>query len=98
VMRGDARLLELDAPRLDPASQNGLAASWRTTGELLEPPDPPGAFDRALLAVRPWRLAPPPAPGVERPLWLQLTVLYTCLTLVVGLITALAFLAAHLAA
>jgi hypothetical protein len=98
VMRGEARLLELDAPRLDPASQNGLAASWRTTGELLEPPDPPGAFDRALLTVRPWRLAPPPAPDAERPLWLQLTVLYTCLTLVVGLITALTFLAAHLAA
>ena len=92
------RLLELDQPRLDPASQNGLVASWRTTGEILEPPDPPGAFDRALLAIRPWRLAPPPSIDAERPLWLQLTVLYTGLTLVVGLITAFAFLAAHLAA
>ena len=97
VMRGEARLLELDVPRLDPTSQNGLTASWRATGETLEPPEPPGALDRALLALRPWRLAPPPAPGAERPLWLQLTVLYTGLTLVVGLITAFAFLAAHLA-
>ena len=97
VTRGDARLLELEAPRLEAPSKNGLSASWRTTGEILEPPEPPGAIDRALLAIRPWRLAPPPAAESERPLWQQLTVLYTSLTLVVGLITALAFLAAHLA-
>jgi hypothetical protein len=98
VMRGDGRLLELEAPRLEAPSQNGLSASWRTTGEILEPPDPPGALDRALLTIRPWRLAPPPSADTERPLWQQLTVLYTVLTLVVGLITAFAFLAAHLAA
>src|SRR5207247_6111977 len=55
VMRGDARLLGLDAPRLEAPSKNGLSASWRTTGEILEPPEPPGALDRALLALRPWR-------------------------------------------
>src|SRR5947209_8739011 len=43
AMRAAARLLELDVPRVDTASSNGLAASWRTTGEPLEPlPEPPG--------------------------------------------------------
>ena len=64
VMRGEARLLELDAPRLDPASQNGLTASWRTTGETLDPPEPPGAVDRALLAVP--SVAPRSSTGCRR--------------------------------
>ena len=97
VMRGEGRLLELDAPRLDPASKNGLAASWRTTGEILEPPEPPGALDRALLSIRPWRLAPPPVAVAERPLWQQLTILYAGLALIVGFVTTVSFLAAHLA-
>ena len=98
AMRAEARLLELDIPRVETASSNGLAASWRTTGELLEPPpEPPGAVDRALLAIRPWRLAPPPQPGAERPLWLTLAVLYTLLALIVVLIIGFAFIAAWIA-
>ncbi len=54
LMTSGSRLLELDLPRIEP-SNNGLVASWRTTGEVLEPPDPPGAMERALLAIRPWR-------------------------------------------
>jgi hypothetical protein len=97
-MRADARLLELDAPRVDTASSNGLAASWRTTGAPLEPqPEPPGAVDRALLAIRPWRLAPPPRPGIERPFWLQVAVLYSALGLIVMFVIGLCFLVAHLA-
>src|SRR5438128_2317934 len=47
TMRADSRLLELDVPRVDTASPNGLAASWRSTGAALEPlPEPPGALDR----------------------------------------------------
>jgi len=98
TMRAEARLLELDVPRVEACSANGLAASWRTTGELLEPPpEPPGAVDRALLAIRPWRLAPPPPPGAERPLWQMIAVLYTFLALVVGLIVVSAFIAAWIA-
>jgi hypothetical protein len=97
-MRADARLLELDVPRVDTASSNGLAASWRTTGLPLEPmPEPPGAVDRALLAIRPWRLAPPPRPGIERPMWLQIAVLYSALALIVLLVIGLCFLVARLA-
>jgi hypothetical protein len=96
LMRPGARLLELDSPRLDGAS--GLSASWSTTGEPLEPPpEPPGALDRALLAIRPWRLAPPPRPGAARPLWQQVVVLYTGLALVVSLVIGISFLAAWIA-
>ena len=97
-MRTGARLLELDVPRVDTASSNGLAASWRTTGAPLEPlPEPPGAVDRVLLAIRPWRLAPPPRTGAERPLWLQIAVLYTSLALIVVLVIGLCFLIARIA-
>src|SRR5438445_2744151 len=96
-MRGEARLLELDVPRVDTASSNALSASWRTTGAPLDPlPEPPGAVDRALLAIRPWRLAPPPRPGAERPLWQQVVVLYTSLALIVLLVIGLCFLIARL--
>jgi hypothetical protein len=97
-MGADARLLELDVPRVDTALSNGLAASWRTTGNPLEPmPEPPGAVDRALLAIRPWRLAPPPRPGIERPLLLQVAVLYTSLAVIVLFVIGLCFLIARLA-
>lgn len=96
---GDGRLLELDVPRFETASRVGepiVAASWRTTGQTLEPPPPPGLAQRALLTVRPWRLAPPPRPGSEQPLWQLVLVLYTCLALIVGLVIGLSFLAARL--
>jgi hypothetical protein len=97
-LRAGASLLELEAPRVDTASSNGLAASWRTTGAPLEPPpEPPGTVDRALLAIRPWRLAPPPRPGVERPMWLQIAVLYSALAVIVVLVIGLCFLIAQLA-
>jgi hypothetical protein len=97
TMGAAARLLELDLPRVDTASTNGLSASWRTTGEVLEPPEPPGAVARTLLGLRLWRLAPPPRPGSERPLWVNLVVLYSALTLIVSLVIGLCFLIAHLA-
>jgi hypothetical protein len=97
TMRAGARLLELDLPRVDTASANGLSASWRTTGHVLEPPEPPGAAARFRLAFRPWRLAPPPRPESERPLWVNLVVLYTALTLIVGFVIGLCFLVAWLA-
>jgi hypothetical protein len=97
TMRAGTQLLELEPPRVDTASTNGLSASWRTTGEVLEPPEPPGVVERALLAFRPWRLAPPPRPEAERPLWVSLVVLYSALTLIVGLVIALCFLIAWLA-
>ena len=69
VMRRAGRLLELDVPRVSIWSADAtasLTASWHTTGRTLEPPSPPGPVQRALLAVRPWRLAPPPKPEAER--------------------------------
>lgn len=94
-MRAGASLLELEAPRVEAASSNGLAASWRTTGTPLEPqPEPPGAVDRALLAIRPWRLAPPPRPGIERPMWLQIAVLYSALAVIVVVVIGVCFLIA----
>jgi len=99
VMRRGGRLLELDVPRLEVASVDGAAvvsASWQTTGELLEPPLPPGPMRRALLVLRPWRLAPPPRPEAERPLGQLVAILYTSLALIVTLVIGLAFLAARL--
>ena len=100
TMRAGARLLELELPHVvETASSNGgLAASWRTTGRPLEPPpEPPGAVDRALLAIRPWRLAPPPLPAAERPLWQQVAILYSALTLIVVGMIAVAFIVAWIA-
>jgi heme/copper-type cytochrome/quinol oxidase subunit 2 len=51
---------------------------------------------RALLTVRPWRLAPPPKHEAERPMWQTIAVLYACLAVIVGIVTGLAFLAASL--
>ena len=99
VIRRDGRLLELDMPRVELLSAEGarvLSASWTTTGETLEPPPPPGPLRRVLLALRPWRLAPPPSPDAERPLWQIVLVLYTTLALIVGLVIGLAFLVAAL--
>jgi hypothetical protein len=97
TMRTAARLLELDAPRVDTAASNGLAASWRTTGAPLDPPpEPPGAFEHALLAIRPWRLSPPPRAETERPLWVTLLGLYTALAVIVGTVIGLCFLIAWL--
>jgi hypothetical protein len=101
VMRRSGRLLELDVPQVEIASVDGAAvvsASWQTTGELLEPPLPPGPVRRALLVLRPWRLAPPPKPEAERPLWQLVAVLYTSLALIVTLVIGLAFLVARLVA
>ena len=94
-MREKGRLRELDVPRVRPVGES-LAASWSTTGQTLEPPPPPGPMQRALLSVRPWRLAAPPTPLAERPLWQIVAVLYTCLALIVGLVIGLSFLAARL--
>jgi hypothetical protein len=99
VMHRGGRLLELDVPQVDTASVDGtpiVIASWQTTGKVLEPPLPPGPVRRALLALRPWRLAPPPSPEAERPLWQLVAVLYTSLALIVTLVTGLAFLVARL--
>jgi hypothetical protein len=96
VMREEGRLLELDLPRLQAPATDGLVAIWRTTGEPLDPPEPPGILQRALLAIRPWRLAPPPRRAAERPLWQLLVLLYTAVVLIVGLVIGLSFLIALL--
>ena len=97
----EGQLLELDVPRFETASVAGeplVAASWRTTGLTLEPPPPPGPVQRLLLSLRPWRLASPPVPLAERPLWQIVAILYICLALIVGLVIGLSFLAARLVA
>jgi hypothetical protein len=98
VMGRHGRLLELDVPRVatSAAGDRIVSASWRTTGETLDPPDPPSVLTRALLAVRPWRLAPPPEPESERPVWQLVSFLYTALALIIVLVIGLAFLAARL--
>jgi hypothetical protein len=96
LMTSGSRLLELELPRIEPQSNNGLAASWRTTGELLEPPDPPGALDRAMLSIRPWRLTPPRRAGADPPFWQALIGMYVALALIVGVMTGLCFLIARL--
>jgi hypothetical protein len=101
VAHQDARLLELDVPRVELGRSAGtpvVAASWSTTGETLEAPAPPGVLARALLALRPWRLAPPPRSDAERPILQLVAILYTVVTVLVALVIALAFLVAWIAA
>jgi hypothetical protein len=98
-MAGDGRLLELDHPHFESESVDGrqiVTASWHTTGLTLDPPAPPGPMQRALLRVRPWRLAAPPQPMSERPIWQTVVVLYACLAVIVGLVIGLSFLAARI--
>jgi hypothetical protein len=100
-MADDGRLLELDVPRCEASPATGepiVAASWHTTGQTLEPPPPPGPVQRALLSVRPWRLAAPPTPVGDRPLWQLVAVLYACVAVIVGVVIGLSFLAARLIA
>jgi hypothetical protein len=98
IMRRDARLLELDVPRLERTSTDGathVSASWQTTGETLDLPTPPGPFRGLMLALRPWRLAPPPRPEADRPLWQVVALLYAALGAIVGLVIAAAFIVAY---
>jgi hypothetical protein len=90
----DAELLELDAPRI--ASSDGtLAASWRTTGAVVEaepaereadaPPSEALAASRAATALH------------ERPLALTVAYALTALVALISFEIGLAFLAAYLA-
>lgn len=93
LLRGEPKLLELEAPRIDGTSP--VSASWSTTGAVLEPPRPPGVLRRLALARRPWRLAPPPGPWVERPLWQLMALLYAGIILLAALVMMLAFAVAQ---
>jgi hypothetical protein len=100
AMRPDARLLELDPPRIDTESANGISASWRTTGELSELPVSRGVFERVLIALGRRRLVPPPPrpePDRDRPTWLTLLLLFSTIALIVGVLIGLDFLIAWLA-
>jgi len=99
--RPGAVLLELAAPRvelirLDDGHVASASATWATTGDLVEPPPPPGPIRSALLARRPWRLARPSSAPAERPLWLVIATLYTAIAVMTGLFIAAAFLVAYL--
>jgi hypothetical protein len=98
MTRPEARLLELDVPRLEPAPGDVLSASWHTTGNVLEPPPPPGLAARLMLPLRPWRLSGPRRPEAERPLWVTLVVVYGVIALIVGVLIGLDFLIAKLVA
>jgi hypothetical protein len=97
--REHGALLELGAPRVEAIDGDGgaptLVASWRTTGATLEPPSPPGLVRRTALAVRPWRLAPPPPEGADPP-WQSIALMLLLVTTLVCLEIALAFGIAYL--
>ncbi len=100
VVAEQARVLALDAPHVERVVTNGarplVAASWTTTGGLLEPPQPPGIFAHALLALRPWRLTSPRAHPSELPVWKAAAILLSALALLVAFEITLAFLVAYL--
>jgi hypothetical protein len=96
TMSPGTRLLELELPHVENSSADGMSASWRTTGAPLELPERPDVVSRALLAIRPWRLAPPPRPWSERPAWVTVLALYVAIALIVGLLIGLDFLVAKL--
>jgi hypothetical protein len=97
VVRDGASMLELAAPRLEQLGRDGVvAAHWETTGEVLEPPPAPGLVARALLAARPWRLAPPPEHPGERSVGQALAIMLPLLAVLIAAEIALAFLVADL--
>jgi hypothetical protein len=95
-VRGGVRMLELGPPHVVRNGPNRIAASWQTTGELIQAPKPPGKLRHALLQLRPWRLAPPPAPGGEQSVGRALLVLLPLLGLLIAVEIALAFVVAYL--
>jgi hypothetical protein len=99
-VRGGARMLELAAPQIERLALDGgpprITASWQTTGELIRPPKPPGKLRHALLELRPWRLAPPPAPSGEQSVGKALIVMLPLLGLLIALEITLAFVVAYL--
>ena len=93
VVRAEARLLELEAPHLEPEGSQPLA-SWRTTGATLEPPLPPGRLRAALLARRSWHTTARAAAPEQRPIWQIAVLLYAGIALLAGVFIAVAFAAA----
>jgi hypothetical protein len=101
VVGPNARLLELDAPRIDALSIDGPQqrprASWTTTGASLAPPQPLTRLQGASLRLG-WRRRPAAAAGVtDRPILQLIALLYGAISLLVGIVIALAFLVADLA-
>ena len=96
AMSPGARLLELELPHVETLSADGMSASWHTTGATLELPARPDVVSRALLAIRPWRLAPPPQAWSQRPAWVTVLLLYVTIALIVGVLIGLDFLVAKL--
>jgi hypothetical protein len=86
VVGAEPRLLELDAPRVD----GKLVASWRTTGNAVSVPHPPGLIDRVLRRSRRWEAG-------ERPIWHVVAMLYGFLIALIAVVITLSFLVAHLA-
>jgi hypothetical protein len=94
VVGEDAKLLELDVPRLSRGSGR-LTSSWGTTGAELEVTARPR--HRWHTPLRPEEPAPPVRRAkVERPLWQGIAVLLTTIALLVLATIALAFVVAHL--
>jgi hypothetical protein len=92
AVRSQPTLLELDAPHLTVRDQQGrMAASWATTGALLDvPPSPDRRYPRR-------RARPRPSPGAgERPVWHVVVALYLSLALIAVFVIAVAFAVAKL--
>jgi PRC-barrel domain protein len=98
VVPEDARLLELDTPRMSGGDRGPApAASWATTGTFLDVTARP----RHLWHV-PFKPAEPRPPTgkkvTERPLWQGVAALLTTVALLVACTIALAYVMAHLLA
>jgi hypothetical protein len=95
-----ARLLALDGPHVERLVRTAAGplvdASWATTGDLLEPPQPPGIFAHVLLTLRPWRLTPPRAHPSELPIWKAAAILLSALARRVAFEITLSFVVAYL--
>jgi hypothetical protein len=94
LLRADARLHELDAPRLE-SVDGRIAASWATTGAAVEPEPAPIAAESepAAPAVAAARAA---TAHVERPLPFIVAFAFCALAAIVAFQIALAFLVAYL--
>jgi hypothetical protein len=82
--RDGARLLELGAPHL----VGDGAASWETTGELVE--TRAASSDHAVLELRPWRLRPAHSD------WRPFAIIVPALAVLIAFEIALAFTVAYL--
>lgn len=97
TLAATGRLLQLEPPHLEPEGDGArqLAASWRTSGDVLEIGERPGRLGE-LLPEGLGRSSAQEAREDERPLWQSVAGLYVGVAAIAGFLTGLDILVSYL--